>query len=114
MVFKKSAKMPYGHVAVVNEIVSDREVLIDHANWAPRRSSMRGKVALGVSVIDVSENNDWSEVRVWYDPAEEYGRTNKLYGFIYPSLEDDEMEITWNSPRVTPKKLASADDSVEK
>ncbi len=41
MVFSGTRKLPMGHVAVVSKIVSDREILIDHANWK------RNQVSLG-------------------------------------------------------------------
>ncbi len=40
---------------------------------------------LGTPVQDVSANNDWSAVRVWYTPGKKYGvRTYLAHGFIYP------------------------------
>jgi hypothetical protein len=76
MSFRASSAMPLGHVAVVSRIVSDREILIDHANWK------RSKVTLGMSAIDVSEAGDWSAVRVESSPGN-YGRINPVDGFIY-------------------------------
>jgi len=83
MAFPGSGGMPMGHVAVVERVVSSREVLIHHANWGgpgiPRGSIMRG-----VSVIDVSPNNDWTQVRVQTGrSAETYGRIYPVYGFIH-------------------------------
>jgi hypothetical protein len=78
MAFRSSGAMPLGHVAVVSRIVSDREVLVDHANWS------RSKVTLGHSVIDVSEAGDWSAVKVQSSPGI-YGRINPVDGFIYPA-----------------------------
>lgn len=84
LVFKRHGRMARGHVAVVAKVVGAREVLIDHANWAPARSRDRGSVAEGVRVRDVSAANDWSEVRVWHDDARDFGaRTYPSYGFIY-------------------------------
>lgn len=77
MVFSGTRKLPMGHVAVVSEIVSDREIRIDHANWK------RNQVSLGMAVIDVSEKGDWSAVKVAYDPGK-YGRVYPISGFIYP------------------------------
>lgn len=80
MAFRASRAMPMGHVAVVAEIVSEREVLLDHANW-----SRRGMVERGVRARDVSAAGDWSEVRVWYAGQHDLGmRTNSVAGFIYP------------------------------
>lgn len=82
LVFKRHNSMTRGHVAVVRKVISDRKVLINHANWGAGR---RGKVDTDVAVVDVSEGNDWTEVRVWYAPIRDYGTT--IYptaGFIYP------------------------------
>src|SRR5689334_8493577 len=57
-----------GHVAVVREVVSSRVILVDHANWLNR-----GEISTNVPVADVSPNNDWSEVRVWWIPAGQWG-----------------------------------------
>lgn len=68
----------YGHVAVVVEVRSRREILIDHANWMNR-----GEIQMGALVRDVSANNDWSMVRVWYPPVDDLGnKAYPVYGFI--------------------------------
>jgi surface antigen len=68
-----------GHVAAVSRIIDSRTVLIRHANW-----SERGKIEDDVRAVDVSPDNDWSEVRVWYGPAQRLGSGHwPLYGFIY-------------------------------
>ncbi len=85
MAFKSSGGMPLGHVAVVSRIVSDREVLLDHANW-----SRGGKVERGVRAIDVSDAGDWSAVKVWFGPISDLGkRVNPVAGFIYPEESDE-------------------------
>lgn len=85
VVFKKFSAMRYGHVAVVARVVNSREVLVDHANWAPHRGHGRGKISKMVAVTDVSPNNDWTEVRVWNSATRDFGtRTYPTYGFIYP------------------------------
>lgn len=69
-----------GHVAVVSTIVSPREIRVDQANWLNR-----GEISVAVPVIDVSPANDWSEVRVWYIPANSWGvRVYRAEGFIHP------------------------------
>ncbi|MBA15154.1 MAG: CHAP domain-containing protein [Sphingomonas sp.] len=84
MSFRPIARMPLGHVAMVSEIVSDREVLLTHANW-----SHPGQVERNVRAIDVSPNNDWSQVRVWYAPIGALGGTTyPINGFIYPETPD--------------------------
>lgn len=75
--------MPLGHVAVVRKILSDREILIDHANWSPI-GGRRGQVERGVRAVDVSTAGDWSQVRIWYAPIRDLGlRANPADGFIY-------------------------------
>lgn len=74
-----SQAMPLGHVAVVEKIVDQRHILLDHANW-----SSPGLIERGVLAEDVSSAGDWSEVRVWYAPAASLGsRSNPVFGFIY-------------------------------
>ena len=79
LVFKKSGKLSRGHVALVDWVIDSRTIAIHHANWAPSR----GKIYTNVLVRDASPNNDWSQVRVWYDPAGTYGSGYHTYGFIY-------------------------------
>lgn len=94
MVFKRANGMRRGHVAVVREIVGPREVIIDHANWQLRRSRYKGRIDRGVSVIDVSPRNDWSSVRVWFPPIDDYGSSvYPLYGFIYGDRDDRAIEV---------------------
>ncbi|MBS0385995.1 MAG: CHAP domain-containing protein [Proteobacteria bacterium] len=67
-----------GHVAVVKEIVSPRMIIVDHANWLNH-----GEITRDVPVRDVSPNNDWSQVQVWYVPTRQWGaRTYDVQGFI--------------------------------
>ena len=82
MVFSGSKRLKRGHVAVVTEIVSDREIIVDHANWQNKR-----EVDLATPVLDVSPNNDWSMVRVWDIPSGRFGaRTYAISGFITKGL----------------------------
>lgn len=79
--FASSRSMPAGHVAMVSKIVSDREVLLTHANW-----SYRGGIEHDVRAVDVSAAGDWSSVKVWYGPSGGLGqRPNAANGFIYPA-----------------------------
>jgi len=69
-----------GHVAVVTHIESARVIRIDHANWLNG-----GEITVDVPVLDVSPNNDWSEVRVWWIPTGTWGaRIYEAQGFIHP------------------------------
>ena len=79
LAFAASRSMPVGHVAMVSKVVNEREVLLTHANW-----SYRGGIERNVRAIDVSANNDWTDVRVWYGPIGNLGlRSNAARGFIY-------------------------------
>jgi surface antigen len=81
--FKPTERMRLGHVAVVSEVLTDRIVQITHANWSPIEGS-RGKVEKDVTLVDVSPEGNWSEVKVWYDPSRDLGgSTYPTYGFIY-------------------------------
>jgi surface antigen len=87
LAFAASSRMPLGHVAMVSEIVSDREVLLTHANW-----SRRGGVETNVRAIDVSDAGDWSRVKVWYGPIGGLGTsTYAANGFIYADRDEDEQ-----------------------
>lgn len=84
LVFKRSRGMPAGHVAVVTEMVDARTIKVDHANWS-RIAGRRGRVEEDVEVIDELPDNDWSQVRVWYGPLNDFGnKVYAVYGFIYP------------------------------
>lgn len=83
MAFKPNGNMRLGHVAAVSRIIDSRTVLIKHSNWSPI-NGRRGQIEDNVRAIDVSPNNDWSEVRVWFDPAKGLGTTHwPVQGFIY-------------------------------
>lgn len=77
MVFAPHSSSRLGHVAVVSEVVSDRKVLIDHANWN------RNQISLKMPVIDVSENGDWSRIQVEGSPGV-MGSPRPMHGFVYP------------------------------
>tara|TARA_A100001391_G_scaffold83275_2_gene54544 strand:+ start:39538 stop:40098 length:561 start_codon:yes stop_codon:yes gene_type:complete len=90
MAFSSSRAMPLGHVAVVRQVIDERHILIDHANW-----SRPGGIETGVPVADVSEAGDWSEVRVWYGPIRALGaRHNPVAGFIYADSAEDDLPLT--------------------
>ena len=78
MAFPGSGGMRMGHVAVVESVRSAREITIHHANWGGP-GIRRGSVMHGVSVVDVSEGNDWSAVRV------QAGHDNSTFGRVYPT-----------------------------
>lgn len=92
LVFRQNGRMTRGHVAVVSNIVSDRMIQITHANWG----GSRGKVEEDVVVVDMSDANDWSRVKVWHKPSNDLGVTvYPTYGFIYrgdPAVAGDALQ----------------------
>ncbi len=92
MTFVPHGNMRLGHVAAVRKIIDKRTLLISHANWSTI-DGMRGHIEEDVRVIDVSEENDWSRVRVWYTPNSALGGNEwPLHGFIYPQKVRKEKE----------------------
>lgn len=80
LVFRRSGRLPSGHVAVVNSQVSGREIRVTQANW------VHGRITRGEPVVDTSPGNDWTQVRVWWEPVGGMGAsTYPTYGFIAPS-----------------------------
>jgi surface antigen len=81
--FRPTGRMRLGHVAVVSQVLTDRVIQITHANWSLIDGD-RGHVEDNVTVVDVSPNGDWSEVKVWNDPSHNLGATvYPTFGFIY-------------------------------
>jgi len=80
LIFRRSWELPSGHVAVVDRIVSAREILVNQANWIHHRISHDDEV------LDVSAGNDWTLVRVWWRPTASLGLTlYPTYGFVGPA-----------------------------
>ncbi len=83
MAFRPHGNMRLGHVAAISRIVNSRTVLIKHSNWSPI-NGRRGQIEDNVRAVDVSPDNDWSEVRVWFNPIQNLGGTHwPVQGFIY-------------------------------
>lgn len=79
LVFRRSGRLPSGHVSVVARRVSDREIQVTQANWVHHR------ITRDEPVLDVSPGNDWSRVRVWWAPSHALGTmVYPTYGFILP------------------------------
>ncbi len=97
--FRSTGRMRLGHVAVVQQVINAREVIIDHANWGGP-GLHKGMVSKGVPVIDVSENNDWSAVRVSLGGGEAFGSVYPTYGFIYDRPDNGTM-LANNGTRTT-------------
>lgn len=120
--FRSSGGMRLGHVAVVSRIVQPRVLEIDHANWGGP-GIRRGTVMRNVRVIDVSDDNTWTRVRVqvgW--TSENFGREYPTDGFIHnrpagsfvagvddamrPVTYSTRTEITHRPARRTPRHAA--------
>ncbi len=79
MVLSKTSRLTYGHLAVVTRVVSDREILVEHANWLNK-----GRVHKHQLVRDVSARGDWSAVKLWYTPGQVMGVTTyPVSGFVH-------------------------------
>lgn len=76
--FRSNGRMRLGHVAVVRRVINSREVIVDHANW-----QSAGSVSHNIAVVDVSEANNWSAVRVELGHEGTFGSVYPTYGFIY-------------------------------
>lgn len=93
LVFRRSARLADGHVAVVSRLLSERQILVTQANW------VRGRVIADMPVIDVSPANDWTLVRVWWPPAGQMGATAyPTHGFILPDRPLSRDELAANTP----------------
>lgn len=97
--FRPNGRMRLGHVAVVTKLVNAREVIVDHSNWAGAQGS--GRVSRGIAVVDVSEANNWSAVRVELGRAGEFGSVYPTYGFIYNRA--DTGQVTTSVARPAPQ-----------
>ncbi len=111
LVFKPYGAMSRGHVAVVSQVLTDRIIQVTHANWSPL-AGKRGQVEQDVTVVDVSAQGDWSQVKVWYDPSGDLGRTvYPTYGFIY-SAADKARDIATSAVQSATNVFAGASAAV--
>ena len=86
--FRANSRMRLGHVAVVTQIVDSRTIQIDQSHWHANG------ISRDVSVIDVSQNNDWSAVRVAIGRAGTVGSIYPTFGFIYPRADRSGRIVT--------------------
>ena len=97
LAFRANRRMRLGHVAVVTRVINPREIEVDQANWGTG-----GGVSHDVSVVDVSEENDWSAVRVELGDREEFGAVYPTYGFIYDETDTGTMLASTAPPAPAP------------
>jgi len=93
LVFRRSSRLPEGHVAVVSSVVSSRRIQVAQANWVHHR------VTEDQLVVDVSPAGDWSLVRVFWPPSAAMGVTAyPTYGFIRPEEPPSRRSIVRRTP----------------
>lgn len=97
--FRANGRMQLGHVAVVTQVVNAREVRVDQANWPS--GGYYGRVSHNVAVVDVSEANNWSAVRVQLGRSSDFGSVYPTYGFIYN--RPDKGHVTASVTRPAPQ-----------
>jgi len=94
LVLRRSDRLPDGHVAVVSRVLSPRRILVTQANWVHHR------VTEDQPVLDVSADNDWSVVRIWWPPTGAMGVTDyPAYGFILPDRPESHAALMAAVPR---------------
>ena len=107
MSFAPSGRMVLGHVAAVSRVIDSRTVLLRHANWSPI-DGRRGQIEDNVRAVDVSERNDWSQVRVWFSPIGNLGTTAwPVNGFIYPDRPGKQERFTLLTAKAPAKAKAA-------
>lgn len=100
--FRANGHMRLGHVAVVSDVLDSRTIEIDHSHWG------QNGISHAISVIDVSENNDWSAVRVEVGHTGTFGGIYPTHGFIYPRPDRGERTV-----EATPTREADGSRLVE-
>lgn len=94
LVFKRTGHLGRGHVSLVSAVIDRRTIEVDHT-WL--RSS---EIRHGMTVIDVSADNDWSQVRVWNEPTDQIGqRVYPTYGFVLPAGAEPTGILTASADR---------------
>jgi CHAP domain len=88
LVFRRTGRIPSGHVAVVSKVVGLSMVLVDHANW------YRGTVSRDMPVVDTSPNHDWTRVAVMTGGSGQLGSDYPTYGFVYPQNGPGQLVAT--------------------
>lgn len=101
LAFRSNGRMRLGHVAVVQRVINAREIEVEQANWwGP---GMRGGVSHDVPVVDVSDGNDWTAVRVGLGQSGEFGSVYPTYGFIYDRPDTGTMLTASAAPAPQPE-----------
>ncbi len=94
LVFARSARLAQGHVAVVSRVNSEREILVTQANWE------HGRVTADQPVLDISPDNTWTNVRVWWPGTRQMGSAPyPTHGFIRPPARTSPAQVVAATPR---------------
>lgn len=83
LVLKRTPRMRFGHLAVVKDVVDNRQINVTHSNWGTDERS-RSIVYESMRAIDVSPSGNWTRIRFWNDEHNSFGAPYDAYGFIYP------------------------------
>ena len=104
MAVRPYANSVLGHVAAVSRIIDSRTILIRHANW-----SEPGLIEDNVKAVDVSDSNDWSEVRIWHKQSQGLGTSHwPVAGFIYNQKPGLGEETAAPRSKTATKSIASS------
>jgi len=83
LVLARTPRMTHGHLAVVKNIIDQRQIDVTQSNWGSGWQTRRVIYDL-LRVQDVSTNNDWTLVRFWNRDAKVFGFPYPAKGFVYP------------------------------
>ncbi len=97
LAFRSNGRMRLGHVAVVSRVINPREIEVEQANWSG------GGVSRDTPVVDVSEANDWTAVRVGLGQSGQFGSVYPTYGFIYDRKDTGVLLATRDAPAPQPE-----------
>ena len=97
LVFQANRHMHLGHVAVVSNVLNSRLIEIDQSNWPTGHGATHR-----VPVVDVSDRNDWTAVRVALGHSERFGSIYPTYGFIYARPDTGRLVTATWSPAPLP------------
>ncbi len=104
--FKSHGSSRLGHISAVRAIIDERTILVSHANWS-RINGKRGHIEDDVQVVDVSKKNDWSQVKVWYQPIGALGDTiYPINGFIYAKKQKNYAAIKASIAKLTGRPIS--------
>lgn len=82
LVLAQTDRMRHGHLAVVKDLISPRQINVTHSNWG-NNSKNRRITYHSMRAEDVSPANDWTSIRFWNYKENCFGFPYKALGFIY-------------------------------